>query len=64
MIYKLVELQDQFGDVVMVFGDCNEMHEVTQIGGAIIEDLDEYFLEEIHPNDNENNLPVNAIVIC
>lgn len=67
-IAKAIELHKELGDVEVVFGDCNKMHKVDGVSPVIIEDLSEHYLEEVHPDDNdqrceEDQLSVNAVVV-
>ena len=62
-IATLLDLRKQHGNVPLVFGDCNAMHKVHWVEGIVIADLKEYYLESVHPDDNEEELPVNAVLI-
>lgn len=52
----------------MVFGDCNGMFKASGLDSAIIEDLEVHYLEEVHPDDNdqrcdEDRLDINAVAV-
>lgn len=61
MLQTLVDMGHK--DAVLVFGDCNAMHKVNWIDPILVEDLDEHYLEEIAKEDNEDDLPPNAVVV-
>jgi hypothetical protein len=51
-LYELHEyigeaIQNGMANHVVVFGDCNTMHKVGTIGEGFVEDITEYFLEEV-----------------
>jgi hypothetical protein len=52
------------GHLVVAAGDHNKMHCVYAASPAVIDNLEQgRYLEEIHPDDNEDNLPANAYVL-
>lgn len=63
---KIVDLRIQLGggDLQVVAGDCNKMHKAYDAMGIVVEDLDEHYLEEIHPNDNVDGRETNAFLIA
>lgn len=68
LISQAIELHKEVGDVEVVFGDCNKMFKAEGLDTAIIEDLTERYLSEVHPDDNdqrleEDKLEVNAVVV-
>lgn len=45
------------GNIPVVFGDCNHLHFATSTGLTFVDNLDEYYLEEVHPDDrNEDDV--------
>lgn len=61
-LYELREyideaIQNGMKDHIVVFGDCNTMHKVGTIGEGFVEDIKEYFLEEI----DEGGTPVYVL---
>lgn len=52
------------GSLVLVHGDCNSMHKVFHIDPCIIDDLEQHYVEEIHPDDNYDLRPANAVVFA
>ena len=68
LIAKAIALHKEVGDVEVVFGDCNQMHKADGIETVIIEDLGEFFLTDVHPDDNaerdeEDRLEINAVIV-
>ena len=58
------EIEAGNGEFVVAAGDHNKMHCVYAASPAVIDNLsDGRYLEEIHPDDNEDNLPPNAFVL-
>lgn len=52
------------GELVVIAGDMNKMHCATAAEPCVISNLEDgRYLEEVHPDDNEDNLPCNAFVI-
>jgi len=52
------------GELVVAAGDHNKMHTVYASSPAVIRNLEDgRYLEEVHPDDNEDNLPANAYVL-
>lgn len=62
-IQACIELHKLHGNIQMVAGDCNQMFNVGGVEPVVIGDLTERYLEEIHPDDNHENLPINAVVV-
>ncbi|UAV89642.1 hypothetical protein [Pseudomonas phage COT4] len=68
LIAKATELHKEYGNLQVVFGDCNKMHKADGLESVIIEDLSEYYLNEVHPDDNEqrceeDQLQTNAVLV-
>lgn len=62
-IQQLLDLRKEHGNIHLVYGDCNAMHKVNWLEGIVVQDLNEHYLEEIDVEDNEDGLPINAVVI-
>lgn len=62
-IQQLLDLRKEHGNIHLVYGDCNAMHKVNWLEAIVVQDLNEHYLEEIAEEDNEDGLPVNAVVI-
>lgn len=63
-LYELREyideaIQNGMKDHIVVFGDCNAMHKVCTIGERFVENINEYFLEEVE--EGEGTTPVYVI---
>lgn len=62
-IAQAIAIHKEHGDVEVVFGDHNKMFKSNGIEACVIADLSERYLEEVHKDDNEDGLPVNAAVV-
>lgn len=62
-IQACIELHKLHGNVQMVAGDCNKMFKVGGVEAIVVEDLNERYLEEIDADDNDDGLPINAVVV-
>lgn len=51
------------GTMPVAFGDCNRMHMVLAASTGFVRDLDEYYLEETHPDDKEEGDEDNIFII-
>lgn len=52
------------GGLLVIAGDMNKMHGIVAAEPCVISNLEDFrYLEEVHPDDNEDNLPCNAFVI-
>lgn len=58
-----VQIQTGKGKLPIAFGDCNKMHLISGYGASVVEDLGEYYLEEIHPDDRDSDAVENVFII-
>lgn len=63
LIAAAIEIHKEYGDIEVVFGDCNKMHTARGIDPLIVDNLEERYLEEICPEDNYDERPINAAVV-
>jgi hypothetical protein len=62
-IKDCIALHKKHGNVEVVAGDCNKMFKVGGVEAIVVEDLNERYLEEIDPDDNVDEIPINAVVV-
>jgi hypothetical protein len=58
-----LHIQNGNGKLPVAFGDCNKLHLASGYGASVVEDLGEYYLEEIHPDDREDDQIDNVFII-
>ncbi|MND84987.1 hypothetical protein D3C80_768930 [compost metagenome] len=51
------------GSLLIAFGDCNKLHLASGYGTGVVVDTDEYYLEEVHPDDQDEDYTVNVFII-
>lgn len=51
------------GDLPVAFGDCNKLHLISGFGASFVEDIDEYYLEEKHADDRDEDDIDNVFVV-
>lgn len=62
-IQQLLDLRKTHGNIHLVYGDCNAMHKVNWLEAIVVRDINEHYLEEIAEEDNEDEYPINAVVV-
>lgn len=58
-----VQIQMGKGKLPVAFGDCNKLHLISGYSVSVVEDLGEYCLEEIHPDDRDSDAVENVFII-
>lgn len=58
-----VQISNGNGKFPVAFGDCNKLHLVSGHGVSHVRDLDEYYLEEVHPDDREPEDKDNVFIV-
>lgn len=52
------------GELMVVAGDMNKIHGAIAAELCLISNLKDFrYLEEVHPDDNYDNLPCNAFIV-
>lgn len=51
------------GQLPIAYGDCNTMHLVSGFTTGVVEDIEEYFLEEKATEDIEEGTPPNVFIV-
>lgn len=58
-----LEINAGNGDFPVAFGDCNKLHLISGYGVGCVRDLNEYYLEEIHQDDQEEDDENNVFIV-
>lgn len=51
------------GSLPVAFGDCNKLHLISGYGTSFVTDIDEYYLEEKHPDDRDEDDVDNVFIV-
>jgi hypothetical protein len=64
-LYKALqaEIYKGQGHLPVAFGDCNKLHLISGCGASVVEDLDEYYLEEIAEEDRDQGTLPNVFIV-
>lgn len=58
-----VQIEVGNGNLPVAFGDCNKLHLISDFGTSFVEDLSEYYLEEIHEDDRDDDHIDNVFIV-